>query len=156
MTRILFVCLGNICRSPMAEAILNRYIDELDLDLSCDSAGTSSNHVGERLDKRALQKLAEYGIDTPHRGRQFLKDDFNSCDYIFAMDKQNLSDILKLSDNSGSAQIMLMRLYDPNPENEEVPDPWYGDMQGFEHVYQMLDRTIMNFLNEKLLIPNKH
>ncbi len=154
MTKVLFVCLGNICRSPMAEAILQHYAAEFDLDILCDSAGTSSNHLGERLDKRALQKLEEYGIKAPHRACKFSVADFNNFDYIFAMDKQNLADILKMWDNSGSAQIMLMRAHDPKPENQEVPDPWYGDMNDFELVYQMLDRTILNFLNAKLFISN--
>lgn len=152
MNKVLFVCLGNICRSPMAEAILHHYVMHFNLDITCDSAGTSSNHVGERLDRRALQKLGEYGIHAPHRARQFSVGDFNKFDYIFAMDKQNLSDILKMIDNSSSAQIKLMRVYDPKPENYEVPDPWYGDMQGFEHVYQMLDRTILNFLKQEKFI----
>jgi len=136
----------------MAEAIMNHYIKELDLDVSCDSAGTSSNHVGERLDKRALKKLNEHGIEAPHRARQFSSADFKEFDFIFAMDKQNLQDILRLSNHSHNAQIKLMRAYDPTPENCEVPDPWFGDFQGFEPVYQMLDRTVLNFLKAENFI----
>ncbi|MEQ3662930.1 MAG: low molecular weight protein-tyrosine-phosphatase [Flavobacterium sp.] len=140
MTKILMVCLGNICRSPLAEGILRSKLPNTFL---IDSAGTGGWHAGELPDKRSIEIAKKKGIDiTNQRARKFTKNDFTEFDLIFAMDNSNFEDILKLAPDEISKKkvhLILNEIY-PN-ENRDVPDPYFGLNDGFEKVYQMLDEA---------------
>lgn len=138
--KILMVCLGNICRSPLAEGIMKEKIAVNNLDWQVDSAGTGSWHVGELPDPRSRKTAADHGIDiTDQRARQFTRDDLNDFDLIFAMDSSNYQNILRLATNQvqKSKVQLIMNMANPG-QNEGVPDPYWDD-NGFEKVYQMLD-----------------
>lgn len=141
MKKILMVCLGNICRSPLAEGILQSKLSAESFVV--DSAGTAGYHVGELPDKRSIEVAKKYGIDiTGQRSRKFTKADFDKFDMIFAMDQSNYDDIVAMSENEmqyEKVKMILNELY-PN-ENRNVPDPYYGGDQGFENVYKMLDEA---------------
>lgn len=140
--KILMVCLGNICRSPLAEGILKHKVTQQGLDWKIDSAGTGAYHVGKLPDNRSIAVARKYGIDiTNQKARKFELDDFNYFDKIYVMDASNYQNILKLAQNeSDEAKIMMIRnLVNPG-WNEQVPDP-YWDNNGFENVYQMLDEA---------------
>lgn len=150
MIKVLFVCLGNICRSPLAEAIFNHQIQELNLPhkFKSDSCGTSDYHIGELPDERSIKCANGHGIKISHRGRQLSHADIRDFDYIIAMDKSNRSNIYKLMDtyNQSHDQIHLMRDFQPNAESDEVPDPYYGGEDGFEKVYEILDESIKELI----------
>lgn len=141
MTKVLMVCLGNICRSPLAEGILKAktFLKEV----SVDSAGTSSYHIGNPPDKRSIEIAKKHNIDiTDQRGRKFVVSDFDKFDIIYAMDSSNYRTILKLARNESDKQkvrIILNELF-PN-ENLDVPDPYNGGEHGFRVVYDMLDQA---------------
>jgi len=140
-TKILMVCLGNICRSPLAEGILKSKVNSEDIFV--DSAGTGPWHVGQLPDPRSIEIAKKHGIDlTDQRGRQFNQKDFLDFDYIFVMDNSNKSNVLQLAKNEvdlKKVQLILDELF-PS-ENVDVPDPYYGGDQGFESVFQMLDKA---------------
>lgn len=152
MVKILFVCLGNICRSPLAEGAFAHLVKQARLEhrFSCDSAGTSRYHIGELPDARARKVAAERGIVLPSRARQLNRDDFYNFDYILAMDKSNLRDVVSLKERvapDSQARIMLMREFDPLPDDsKEVPDPYYGDMQDFVDCLNTVYRTAESLL----------
>lgn len=149
MTKVLFVCLGNICRSPMAEAIFNDKIQKSGLvdKFITDSCGTADFHVGDRPDHRTIRILEKNGIETRHLGRQFEAKDFEAFDLIVAMDSQNEKDILKLASNQFQKnKIVKMRSYETPNENLDVPDPYYGNIHDFEKVYTILDNAIENLI----------
>lgn len=148
------VCLGNICRSPLAEGILRSKSDDSGLGIEVDSCGTAAYHVGEHPDPRSVSKANDYNIDISMlKGRQFERSDFNNFDLILTMDKYNQMDILQLAENKEQQQKVKMILtYASNGEEKDVPDPYYGGSQGFENVYHMLneacDRLIEKEINE--------
>ncbi len=135
------VCLGNICRSPLAEGILQSKINP-DL-VFVDSAGTAAYHVGNLPDERSIEVARKYGIDiTNQRARKFTVKDFDTFDFIYAMDESNYQNITSLSRNEEDVQKVQQILNETHPnKNESVPDPYYGGNQGFENVYQMLDEA---------------
>lgn len=143
MTKILMVCLGNICRSPLAEGILRQKAEQKGLNITIDSAGTSNYHVGEHPDSRTIKNANRHGIDVSMlRARQFGIYDFDDFDVIFAMDSSNYSDIVSLARNQSDkrkVEMILNRVY-PNT-NMSVPDPYFGGEQGFENVYILLDKA---------------
>lgn len=129
--RILMVCLGNICRSPLAEGILK---SKLNANFEVDSAGTAAYHVGNPPDQRSIAVAQQFGIDiSQQRARQFKKDDFNSFDLIFVMDQNNYNDVVELATPAQRRKVHLLR------ENNEVPDPYYGDASAFEAVFHLID-----------------
>lgn len=152
MIRIVFVCLGNICRSPLAEGVFQKHVQQLGLTahFQLDSAGTASYHIGSLADKRSIQVARNHGINLTHRARAFVADDFTRFDYIVAMDKQNKADILRLQPKEGGAKVVLMRDFDPEQPGAEVPDPYYGELKDFEEVYQLLERSCTVFLSTLL------
>ena len=151
MKRILFVCLGNICRSPLAEAIFNQLLQEKGLEhtISCDSAGTGNWHVGEAPDPRTQEVAHRYQVPLSHRGRQFSSDDFTTYDYIIAMDRKNRAAIQSVTPLSESAsyQLLLLREFDEPAGELDVPDPYWGGEQGFDDMYHQLHRCCVNLLN---------
>ena len=125
------VCLGNICRSPLADGILK---SKLNANFEVDSAGTAAYHVGNPPDKRSIAVAQQFGIDiSQQRARQFKKDDFNSFDLIFVMDQNNYNDVVELATPAQRRKVHLLR------ENNEVPDPYYGDASAFEAVFHLID-----------------
>jgi len=139
--KILMVCLGNICRSPMAQGILENKAAEKGLNITVDSAGTSDYHIDQEPDHRAIAKAKEYGIDISHyRGRQIDVADFKTFDRILVMDASNYENTLLVaeSDDDKSKVEMILNLSNPN-SNMSVPDPYFGGEEGFENVYRLLD-----------------
>ena len=139
--KILMVCLGNICRSPLAEGILQAKANSKGLDIKVDSAGTGGWHVGQGPDHRAVAIANKYGIDiSQQQARQFSSTDFEGFDIIYAMDGSNLSDIVSLANSNEDIEKVRLILNEITPEdNTPVPDPYYGVDDGFEKVYQLLD-----------------
>tara|TARA_B100001142_G_C14347581_1_gene660673 strand:- start:3174 stop:3674 length:501 start_codon:yes stop_codon:yes gene_type:complete len=151
---ILFVCLGNICRSPVAQGVFQYLLNErIGSDLSknwiLDSAGTSNYHTNEPPDIRAQQSTLIHDIDISHqRSRQFKLDDFDKFDQIFVMDASNYTNVLKLSENPVHKNKIHLFLDSTYPdENRQVPDPYFGGNEGFENVFQMLKKASLNWLN---------
>lgn len=146
---VLFVCLGNICRSPLAEAIFKHKVKQKGWSdrIEADSCGTGNYHIGDAPDPRTLANAKENGITIDHCGRQLIRQDLVDFDYILAMDKSNYRNILLLLDNEEhSPKVRLMREFDPEGKGE-VPDPYFGEEKGFQEVFDILDRTMDEFLN---------
>lgn len=148
--RILMVCLGNICRSPMAEGILRSRADEAGVRLEVDSAGTSGYHAGEAPDERAVRCLIRRGVDISGlRARQFSAADFDRFDRIFVMDDHNLRDVLGASPHPAHHERVSMLLGLTHPGNPPgVPDPWYGGEEGFEEVFNLLDEACARLVEQ--------
>ena len=147
--KILMVCLGNICRSPLAEGILKDKVIRAGLDWKIDSAGTGDWHIGSSPDPRSQAVARKYGIDiTQQRGRQITTKDLGEYDLIFAMDSSNYQDILKLATTEDQKKkvYLIMNVLDPR-RNLNVPDPYWND-NGFENVYRMLDQACDMVLNK--------
>jgi len=140
-TKILMVCLGNICRSPLAEGILKSKVDSS--NILVDSAGTGHWHVGHQPDTRSIEVAKKHELDiTSQKGRQFTQKDFQEFDYIFVMDTSNRENVLALAQNEAEINKVHLILDELFPfENVDIPDPYYGGDQGFEQVYQMLDQA---------------
>jgi len=139
--RVLMVCLGNICRSPLAEGILKSKLQAAGLDWEVDSAGTSGWHSGEGPDRRSVLIAEKYGIDiTDQRSRKVRSIDYIDFDLIYAMDEQNYRDLLQLAADEERRKIRMILNESYPGENRSVPDPYWDD-NGFEKVFQMLDKA---------------
>lgn len=141
MTKILMVCLGNICRSPLAEGILKSKLDTS--KFLVDSAGTISSHEGSLPDPRSIEVAKKNGLDiTDQRSRPFVKEDFDTFDYIFVMDTSNYEDVLELAKNQEERDKVSLILDKIFPgENQSVPDPYHNSMDGFNQVFEMLEES---------------
>ena len=150
--KVLMVCLGNICRSPIAEGILQRQIELKKLEMTVDSAGTSDYHIDESPDPRAIAIAKKNDIDISNlRGRQFIVEDFDRFDVIFVMDYSNYENVIKLArteEDKSKVRLILNQIY-PN-ENQSVPDPYFGGDDGFDSVFKMLDASISNFIYKQI------
>ena len=134
---LLFVCLGNICRSPLAEAAFRLAAEEAGLDFHVDSAGTAAYHVGEPPDHRAIATAARYGVDIRHyRGRQIEQADFTRFTYIFALDQENLVNLRRFAPGDRTAELSLLLDAVPGREGQPVADPYFGDESGFETTWR--------------------
>jgi protein-tyrosine phosphatase len=143
-TSVLFVCLGNICRSPTADAVLGRKIETLGLRsrLLVDSAGTGGWHVGEPPDARSQRHGARRGYDlSPLRARQVTVEDFHRFDFILAMDRDNLADLERMRPLGHAGELDLFLRYGGGSRGLEVPDPYYGGEQGFEEVLDLIEEA---------------
>lgn len=141
--KILMVCLGNICRSPLAEGILQHKADKLGLNWKVDSAGTAGYHVGEAPHRLSQKVAKQNGIDiSQQQCRQFVKEDMLNYDRIYVMDNANYDDVRRISNtiwDEDKTDLLLNELY-PN-ENKNVPDPWYGEEDGYHKVFDMIDKA---------------
>lgn len=151
--RILFVCLGNICRSPSAEAVMRRLVERRGLRdrIELESAGTGEWHVGEPPDERAAEAARRRGVELTGRARQVTREDFERFDLIVAMDGSNLHALRRLAPDEGSrAKVRMMREFDPSadPVDLDVPDPYYGGRGGFDHVLDLLQAACEGMLDE--------
>ena len=149
-TRVLFVCLGNICRSPAAEAAFEHAATEAGLagEFVIDSAGTGAWHVGEPADRRMRDAGQRRGIKVTSRARQVSDDDFKTFDHILAMDMTNLRALRRQAPVEYRNKIRLFRDLDPHGQGEDVPDPYYGDTAGFDEVLDIVTRTARALLEE--------
>ena len=147
---VLFVCLGNICRSPLGEGVLAHRLEEEDLSgrVRVDSAGTGAWHEGEPPDPRSTDVARRHGIDLRGRARRVRAEDFHEFDYIFAMDRSNLRDLRHLEHEAGGGAVLtLFRDFDPSADEDlDVPDPYYGGSDGFDLMFEMIDRSCAAFI----------
>jgi len=147
--KVLFVCLGNICRSPLAEAIFNDKVRRkgLQKEFQSNSCGTGNYHVGDWPDDRTIKCAQKNNILINHLGRQLKRSDLDDFDLILAMDRSNLHNILKFADEETKSKVKLMRNYDPLGIGD-VPDPYYGNEGDFDEVFEILDRSIDRLIGE--------
>ncbi len=159
--RVLFVCLGNICRSPTAEGVMRALVREAGLEesIEIDSAGTGSWHIGDAPDARATAAARERGIVLEGAARQVERGDFEAFDLIVAMDRQNLADLRRLApDERAAEKVVLLRDLDPATADQQldVPDPYHGGAHGFEHVFDLVHdacTALLERLRERLGAP---
>lgn len=148
--KVLFVCMGNICRSPLAEGVFNQLLakDKLSDRFMVDSAGTSNYHVGDAPDKRAIVAADCAGVKLHHSARQFVKEDFQIFDYILVMDHLNYEAVLSLTDNHlYHDKVFLFRTFDSESVDfQNVPDPYYGGSADFTEVLDIVTKAGIGFL----------
>ncbi len=150
MIRVVFVCLGNICRSPLAEGAFRSHVEMRGLShlFEIDSAGTAGYHVGEPPDPRSIEVARKHGVDlTNQRSRKFVRADLHTFDVVVAMDHSNLKNIKRLGPTT--AELVLMRDAANGPQGLEVPDPYYGGVNGFDTVWEQVD-TATRLLLDRL------
>jgi protein-tyrosine phosphatase len=148
--RVQLVCLGNICRSPMAESVLRRQADEAGLRrlLSVDSAGTGGWHVGDPADRRARAVLSDHGYAVDHAAKQFHPSMFADRDLVVAMDSENLRELRRLApDKATASSVRLLREFDLDADFLDVPDPYYGGREGFEDVLHTIEAACAGLLD---------
>ncbi len=150
MTKVLFVCLGNICRSPTADAVFSKMVAQAGLEdlVDVDSAGTGSWHIGHPPDQRATAAAAQRGYDLSSlRARQVEIDDFHQFDYILAMDEQNMADLSALCPPDHQDKIRLFLEFSADADLTDVPDPYYGGEDGFDQVLNLVESAAIGLLN---------
>lgn len=148
---VLFVCMGNICRSPTAEAVFRHYVENAGLSAHflIDSAGTHDYHIGDRPDTRTQKAAQQRGYDMGGlRGRQVVADDFNKFDYVLAMDNANLANLQRMLPPLSVIKPQLFLQYARHHAEREVPDPYYGGADGFERVLDMVEDAAQGLLQE--------
>lgn len=147
---VLFVCLGNICRSPLAEGVFRELVraEGLDARFDIDSAGTTAYHTGELPDARTVEVAARRGVQLVHEARRISEQDFDRFDYIIVMDTSNLTKVQRLAERARpDAEVHLLRSFDPAAGRDlEVPDPYFGGPRGFEDVHDMIERACRGLL----------
>jgi protein-tyrosine phosphatase len=144
MIRVCFVCMGNICRSPTAEGVFRKLVENAGLEdhIEVDSAGTIDFHLGEAPDERSQTTARRRGIDISHlRARQVHLDDFGAFDYIVALDRDNLAYLKQSCPDGYQGRLSLLMAHAPEREEDEVPDPYYGGPAGFERVFDMVEEA---------------
>lgn len=150
--RLCFVCLGNICRSPTAAAVMRHMVGEAGLGdrIEVESAGTGGWHVGDGPDPRAAAEARRRGVPMPHRAKKFTADDFVRFDLILAMDDENVADLVAIAPTpEHAAKISLLRSFDPtSPPGATVPDPYYGGADGFRDVFDHVERACRGLLTQ--------
>lgn len=149
MVKVLFVCMGNICRSPTAEAVFRQYVEDANLSkyIGIDSAGTHDYHIGEPPDLRTQRAAMNRGYDMSSlRGRQVGSADFQRFDYVLAMDRENLSILKRLVPSGSRTQPCLLLEYAHHHAEREVPDPYFGGADGFERVLNMVEDAAAGLL----------
>ncbi len=155
MIRVLFVCMGNICRSPLAEGVFRHLAEDSGLSdrFDVDSAGTYGYHSDQGADRRATQTAHHHGIDIrPHRARAVEPSDFEEFDYIYVMDRQNYADLMLLCPREHKGKVSRLLSAAPQLGIDEVPDPYYGRGDGFEEVFAMIEascRAVLEDLRER-------
>ncbi len=151
---VLFVCMGNICRSPTAEGVFRHIVEQADLAqrIQIDSAGTHDYHIGEAPDRRSQAAAAERGYDLSHlRGRQVKHEDFLIFDYVLAMDEANLAELRRFCPPEHQCKLELFLKFGRKCVEHEVPDPYYGGAQGFERVLDLVEDAASGLLEEILI-----
>jgi protein-tyrosine phosphatase len=154
--KILFVCLGNICRSPLAEGIFKKLLKEAGLEgkVTADSCATSNYHIGDPPDDRTIENAESHGITLDHVGRQLTRQDFYTFDLILTMDRSIYDDTIRLAPSGEvTKKVRMMRDFDNDPGNREVPDPYYGGQRLFEEVYMILARScegVLEYVQEEM------
>jgi protein-tyrosine phosphatase len=139
--KILFVCLGNICRSPAAEGVFRALAEESGLAVHVDSAGTGAWHAGEPPDQRMRQAAQRHGYALEGAARQVRADDFDGFDVVVAMDRSNYGELKQMRPAGSSARLVLFRDFDPDGHGTDTPDPYYGGPEGFDEVVRIVERT---------------
>ena len=148
--RVTFVCTGNICRSPMAEHVLRKYIEDEGLNATVDSSGTGGWHAGDAADRRAVATLRRHGFTSDHTARRFQRGWFDDYDLVIALDASHLRELRALArDDRDRDKIRLLRSFDPSAGPDlDVPDPYYDDDEAFEHVLDLIERAVPGILDE--------
>ncbi|MCC5921488.1 MAG: low molecular weight phosphotyrosine protein phosphatase [Cyclobacteriaceae bacterium] len=152
---VMFVCLGNICRSPLAHFIFETLVSKKQLKeyIKIESSGTAGYHIGEKADERSIAVAKAHGVEVKHRAKQLKASDLQKFDYVLPMDQSNYKDIMGLTSRPIKAEIIKMRCFEfssqpiTNENSLDVPDPYYGNEDGFEEIYQLLEKCCVNLLD---------
>jgi protein-tyrosine phosphatase len=147
--RVCFVCTGNICRSPMAESVFRAWVEDAGLGhlVEVDSAGTGGWHEGDGADPRTVAVLEEHGYDSDHTARQFQPSWFARLDLVIALDSGHLGELRRMAPTEeDAAKVVLLRSYDPAAADYDVPDPYYGGLDGFEECLEMVEAASSGLL----------
>jgi len=149
MIKVIFVCMGNICRSPTAEGVFAKLVEEkgLSAHISIDSAGTHAYHVGDKPDQRATEAAKRRGIDlSVQQARRVKHEDFTTFDYVVAMDAGNYQELLIICPPGEESKLLMFMEYAPDLAEQEVPDPYYGGPSGFERVLDLIEEAAQGLL----------